>query len=409
MGRSVSPPVPWGLRHVALVILCSIVLIFLIQIFFIFAVGVYGGFQGISSETLVQFIEQQSGASPWREIFLSIQILVELFFLKLFVLDRFPLPDNFFFPARQWKWDLRCALRFFGWALVGMIVLGMVLLLVVSIVALLAGENPGLAREAWSHGAKEESERFLTPINSSWLMILLAVTVVPAIEEILFRGLLYGAFKKHCAVWIANLASSLVFAMIHSYFYGFYTVFLLGIFLAYAYEKTRSLRTAIIIHCFWNFWVLSYDRSFAAIPFALMLTCWLISHRAESPIDGETVRSPTVFWHGLFWKIYAPLFQVIMVGGSLTHSERFSMILFEAPAYLAVYLYAFHRRWFAPRLWRIYGVAYLFYFALDIADNVQDAAGQMDQLVGGLLFCVLLYGPSIWAIRSMAFPRPENS
>lgn len=403
-------PVPWGILHVGAVIAASFVAIFTIQIILVIAMAVFGQLQGVTSSDLTPFLEQKFGSSPWHEILLTLQILVELFFIKKIVLDRFPLPDNLFFPAGQWKWDLRCALRFFGWVFVGIVAVGMMLVLLIGIVALLAGQNPEFAREAWRQGAEEESQKFLTPISGSWLSILLAVTIVPVIEEILFRGLLYGALKKHCSIWVSNLASSFVFAMVHGYFYGFYIVFLLGIISAYAYEKTRSLRTAMIVHCFWNLWVFSCTRSFAAVSLALMLSCWLISHREQNPFERETVRSPRVFWQGLFWKLYAPMFQVLMVGGCLSHvAAGLWMILFETPAYLAVYLYAFHRRWFTPRIWRFYGGAYLIYFALDLIENFQEYAGQTDQLIGSLLFCLALYGPSLWALWRMSFPRPENS
>src|SRR5205823_11233891 len=53
----------------------------------------------------------------------------------------------------------------------------------------------------------------------AWLTVPL---VIPAVEEILFRGLFYGAFEKRWGIKGAILGSAFVFACVHLQFVGFF-------------------------------------------------------------------------------------------------------------------------------------------------------------------------------------------
>lgn len=71
-------------------------------------------------------------------------------------------------------------------------------------------------------------------------------------EELLFRGLLYRAFRLRFSVLNALLFSSLIFALIHTQYiqYPFYmaVVFLMGVVCAFLLERTRSLNSSIAFH-----------------------------------------------------------------------------------------------------------------------------------------------------------------
>ena len=80
---------------------------------------------------------------------------------------------------------------------------------------------------------------------TAWIGIAL---VIPCVEEILFRGLLFGAFQKSMGVTGAVLASAFIFVCIHLQLFGFLGLFMLGLILAWARLKTGSLGLPIALH-----------------------------------------------------------------------------------------------------------------------------------------------------------------
>ena len=91
----------------------------------------------------------------------------------------------------------------------------------------------------------------------SWLDFLLSLltigVLVPLAEEIFFRGLLHRWFKPYFAFWPRILLSSLVFGIAHFDTPGvLVSSFVMGIFNAYAYEKTESLWVPITMHAVSN-------------------------------------------------------------------------------------------------------------------------------------------------------------
>ena len=71
----------------------------------------------------------------------------------------------------------------------------------------------------------------------------------PVVEEVMFRGVLYGALRVRLAVAPAALASGLLFAVAHGYgLAGFGSVLWSGVIWALAYERTRSLWPGIAAH-----------------------------------------------------------------------------------------------------------------------------------------------------------------
>jgi tetratricopeptide (TPR) repeat protein len=81
------------------------------------------------------------------------------------------------------------------------------------------------------------------------LAAFLSVVIVgPVVEEILFRGLIYGALEKRLRVSGAILASSFVFALVHLQVMYFFPIFCLGIVLGWARWKANSLGLPILIH-----------------------------------------------------------------------------------------------------------------------------------------------------------------
>ncbi len=84
-----------------------------------------------------------------------------------------------------------------------------------------------------------------------YLSIFVAI-LGPIMEEIFFRGFLYTALKRHTDVTGAIFISALLFSFLHLHLVGFLPIVILGVFLAYLYEKTGSLVPCITVHIVHN-------------------------------------------------------------------------------------------------------------------------------------------------------------
>lgn len=89
------------------------------------------------------------------------------------------------------------------------------------------------------------------PLLLAIISVLVSV-VVPVIEEVFFRGFLYGALRKKVSMTRAVFLSAFFFSLLHTNVLGFIPILALGMFLAYLKEKTGSLIPSITIHILHN-------------------------------------------------------------------------------------------------------------------------------------------------------------
>lgn len=106
---------------------------------------------------------------------------------------------------------------------------------------------------------KNSSDKYLL------FFTLFVALVGPAIEEIFFRGFAYTAFRNRWGVRSAMFGSAAVFAALHMNLVAFVPVFMLGVFLAYLYEKTGSLVSSVAVHMTHNFIMVSLTMLFKGI------------------------------------------------------------------------------------------------------------------------------------------------
>lgn len=71
--------------------------------------------------------------------------------------------------------------------------------------------------------------------------------VVPVVEELLFRAVLFGLFRQRMGFLLAAALSSGLFAVVHE-ISAWLPVFVLGMGLAYLYERRHSLWTNALAH-----------------------------------------------------------------------------------------------------------------------------------------------------------------
>lgn len=98
-------------------------------------------------------------------------------------------------------------------------------------------------------------ELFLKERNAAFLTYttIFAALMGPVIEELFFRGFLYGALKKYIGVFWSILLTAALFAALHTNLVGFLPIMVLGIALTYIYEKTGTLVSSITAHMIHNF------------------------------------------------------------------------------------------------------------------------------------------------------------
>ncbi len=95
-------------------------------------------------------------------------------------------------------------------------------------------------------------------IPSLLSMCFFVSLVGPFVEEVFFRGFVYGVFRKKIGIFGGILASALFFACVHANMASFAPILCLGILLAYIYEKTGSLISSITVHVIHNSLMLAF-------------------------------------------------------------------------------------------------------------------------------------------------------
>lgn len=93
---------------------------------------------------------------------------------------------------------------------------------------------------------KEKGVAFLTYSS------LFAAIIGPMIEELFFRGFLYSALKKYIGIFWAMMVAAGLFAALHAHIVGFFPIMVLGLLLAYIYEKTGTLVSSVTVHMIHN-------------------------------------------------------------------------------------------------------------------------------------------------------------
>ncbi|MHC4546650.1 MAG: lysostaphin resistance A-like protein [Planctomycetota bacterium] len=95
------------------------------------------------------------------------------------------------------------------------------------------------------------------------LVFVVAVVIAPVLEEMIFRGLIQtvirsffesrdSKLKTRSRVWLPIFISAGLFSMVHGNVPHWPALFLLGVCMGYAYEKSGSLFRPIFIHAFFN-------------------------------------------------------------------------------------------------------------------------------------------------------------
>lgn len=91
-----------------------------------------------------------------------------------------------------------------------------------------------------------------------YLGVISIAVIAPVVEEIVFRGFIYGGLRRRWGVGLSIVVSSLLFALAHSLSVGGSilllapSLFIAGMVLAFVYERSRSLVPGMVLHASFN-------------------------------------------------------------------------------------------------------------------------------------------------------------
>lgn len=92
--------------------------------------------------------------------------------------------------------------------------------------------------------------------NAGWndrlLLAFTAIVVAPVSEEVIFRGYLYGTFRRYAGRGWALGVSAVIFAAIHAHLPALGGLLVLAVVLTLIYEYTTSLWGPIVLHALFN-------------------------------------------------------------------------------------------------------------------------------------------------------------
>ncbi len=98
-----------------------------------------------------------------------------------------------------------------------------------------------------------EEQRQLDFLAGPWPLLLAAALVAaPAVEEVFFRGFVFGGLRSRLDFPYASALSALVFALIHLMPVSAPPLFLVGLGTAALYERHRSLLAPLAAHVSYN-------------------------------------------------------------------------------------------------------------------------------------------------------------
>ncbi|MBI2194273.1 MAG: CPBP family intramembrane metalloprotease [Planctomycetes bacterium] len=89
-------------------------------------------------------------------------------------------------------------------------------------------------------------------ISEAAALLVFACALAPIWEELFFRGLLYPVLRRRLGVTGAIALSATAFAAMHANLSQILPLFILGVLLAYLFERTRSVWSSITAHAVFN-------------------------------------------------------------------------------------------------------------------------------------------------------------
>lgn len=97
-----------------------------------------------------------------------------------------------------------------------------------------------------------ERAMFSAMVSGTFGMTIAVCILAPVLEEMLFRGIILRSFLQQYARWPAIAGSAALFGFAHMNLYQYIGATMMGMFLGWLYERTRSLLPCIALHAAYN-------------------------------------------------------------------------------------------------------------------------------------------------------------
>lgn len=119
----------------------------------------------------------------------------------------------------------------------------------------------------------------------AWATLFIVAVWAPLAEEIVFRAMIFRTLRKGFAFWPAAMLSGVAFGMYHMNLVQGVYASLLGVLLAYIYEKTNSVLGVYIFHLSFNLmnYGISFIQQHAGLPEFLQGLITLVLIAAAGP------------------------------------------------------------------------------------------------------------------------------
>ena len=91
-----------------------------------------------------------------------------------------------------------------------------------------------------------------TSLSQRVMIIVLAVTLAPIAEELLFRFFIYGVLKRYFGRLVGVLGNAGLFAVVHAHAPSIAPLFVLGACLTIAFEWSGSILVSMSMHALFN-------------------------------------------------------------------------------------------------------------------------------------------------------------
>ncbi|OHB36475.1 MAG: hypothetical protein A2Y08_01070 [Planctomycetes bacterium GWA2_40_7] len=191
-------------------------------------------------------------------ILLGLSLIVNIltcFYVFYIIRVEYGLPvTSLGFTTRNWKSDVIIGLKHYLIVLPVIIIAGVVVDFVLRMFGI-APEQQDIINKILN----EDSFGVLA------FMFFFGMLAAPVVEELLFRGFLQTAVRTTFGKLKAILISGFLFALIHLNAHVFLQIFILGLLLAYLFEKTGALIAPITVHVCHNTATLAFLISFKHI------------------------------------------------------------------------------------------------------------------------------------------------
>ena len=89
-------------------------------------------------------------------------------------------------------------------------------------------------------------------VGRGFFTLLVSVVFAPIFEEFFCRGVILEAFREKYGIWAGWICSSLFFGVIHGQVTAMFNASIVGLILGYAYIRSNSIFSAIILHALNN-------------------------------------------------------------------------------------------------------------------------------------------------------------